>query len=134
MGSRVNFLKTLFWIVLSAVVVVFSLNNWVPVEVQLWGGLEADIKLPVLMLFFFLVGLVPALIYYRTKNWRLNRRLGTVERQLTDARGLKQFRAPERQDQNTAGELSLDSTAEAPIETPVGTAAENPPAAPEAKT
>lgn len=112
-----NFLKTLFWIVLSAVVVVFSLNNWVPVEVQLWGGLEADIKLPVLMLFFFLVGLVPALIYYRTKNWRLNRRLGTVERQLSDARGIQQFRAPARQEETPPDPLSPEPTEE-PVPTP----------------
>lgn len=91
-----NFLKTLFWIVFSAVVVLFSINNWVPVEIRLWDGLEADVKLPVLLLFIFLCGFIPAIVYYRTKNWRLNRRLGTVERQLSDARGISQFRSPAR--------------------------------------
>lgn len=39
-----SFLKTLFWIVLSTVVVLFSINNWLPVTINLWGGLEADFK------------------------------------------------------------------------------------------
>ena len=38
-----NFLKTLFWVVVTAVAVVFSVNNWSPIfPVQLWGGFVAD--------------------------------------------------------------------------------------------
>ncbi|WP_298019068.1 lipopolysaccharide assembly protein LapA domain-containing protein [uncultured Parasphingopyxis sp.] len=109
-----NFLKTLFWIVLSAVVVIFSLNNWLPVTLNLWGGLQADVKLPVLLLFVFLVGFVPAMIYYRTRTWRLTRRLETVERELADARGLKQFRTPEpatKAKREKSAELTLDQPA-----------------------
>lgn len=91
-----NFLKTLFWIVLSAMIVLFSIGNWRPVSVSLWGGLQADIKLPVLLLVVFLLGFVPALVYYRAKHWRLTRRLGSVERELSDLRGISRFRAPER--------------------------------------
>ena len=91
-----SFLKTLFWIVLSAVVVLFSINNWLPVTVNLWGGLQADIKLPLLLFVFFLIGFVPTIIYYRTKTWRMNKRLDTVSRQLHDERGMKAFRAPQR--------------------------------------
>lgn len=109
-----NFLKTLFWIVLSAVVVIFSLNNWIPVTVGLWAGLQADVKLPVLMFFFFLLGFVPALIYYRTKNWRLARRLETAERELADARGLKQFRKLE-----PAGRITTDDPNALTLDTPV---------------
>jgi hypothetical protein len=107
-----SFLKTLFWIVTSAIVVLFSLNNWLPVTVNLWGSLQADVKLPILMLFFFLLGFAPAVIYYRTKNWKLGRRLDSAERELTDARNLKRFRAPERAGSNPAtasDELALDS-------------------------
>ena len=41
-----HFLKTLFWVVVTAVVVVFSINNWYPaVQVSLWGGYEADTQI-----------------------------------------------------------------------------------------
>ena len=104
-----NFLKTLFWVVLSAVVVLFSINNWTPVTLNLWGGLQADVKLPVLLLFIFLVGFVPTLIYFRTKHWRLTRRLGSVERELSDMRGIRRFRAPERAPTSPEKELTLDN-------------------------
>jgi hypothetical protein len=108
-----SFLKTLFWIVLSAVVVLFSLNNWLPVTVNLWGGLQADVKIPILLLFVFLIGFVPPLVYYRTKTWRLSRRLDTVERELADERGLKRFREPEPAEHKgpPGSELTLDTPA-----------------------
>ncbi|MBC2777957.1 lipopolysaccharide assembly protein LapA domain-containing protein [Parasphingopyxis marina] len=109
-----SFLKTLFWIVLSAVVVLFSLNNWLPVTVNLWGGLQADVKMPILLLFFFLVGFVPTIAYYRTKAWRISRRLEAAERELADERGLKRFREPERAEHKAAksSELELDTPAD----------------------
>lgn len=105
-----NFLKTLFWIVLSAVVVLFSISNWKPVTVELWGGLQADVKLPVLLLLLFLIGFVPTLVYYRARHWRLSRRLGTVERELSDMRGIRRFRSPERAaaESGDGEELTLD--------------------------
>jgi hypothetical protein len=109
-----SFLKTLFWIVLSAVVVLFSINNWLPVTVNLWGGLQADVKMPILLFFFFLVGFVPTVIYYRTKAWRLGKRLDTVSRELADERGMKRFRAPARAesaDKPAGDELTLDTPA-----------------------
>ncbi|MEM8695245.1 MAG: hypothetical protein AAGE05_04400 [Pseudomonadota bacterium] len=109
-----SFLKTLFWIVLSTVVVLFSINNWLPVTVNLWGGLQADVKMPILLFFFFLVGFVPTIIYYRTKSWRLGRRLDIVSRELADERGMKKFRAPERADvaaEPAGDELMLDTPA-----------------------
>lgn len=109
-----NFLKTLFWIVLSAVVVLFSINNWLPVTVSLWGGLEADVKKPIFALFFFLLGFVPTILYYRTKAWRLSRRLNTVARELADERGMKKFRTPDPAGGNenlASDELTLDTPA-----------------------
>lgn len=103
-----SFLKTLFWIVLSAVVLLFSINNWLPVTVNLWGELQADVKLPILLFFFFLVGFLPTIIYYRTKAWRLKKRLDTVSRELADERGMKRFRAPERATAGKKDELPLD--------------------------
>ncbi|QPQ55975.1 LapA family protein [Allosphingosinicella flava] len=76
-----HFLKTLFWVVLAVAVVLFSSANWNPVTLNLWGGLQADVKLPVLILAAFLLGFVPTFAYFRTRLWTLHRRLGNYERQ-----------------------------------------------------
>ena len=75
-----QFLKILFWIILTVLVVLFADANWRSVEVRLWGGLIADAKLPILLLLVFLLGFLPTLIVYRTKMWSLRRRLEPLER------------------------------------------------------
>jgi uncharacterized integral membrane protein len=75
-----QFLKILFWIVLTVLVVLFADANWRSVEVRLWGGLIADAKLPILLLLVFLLGFLPTLIVYRAKMWALRRRLEPLER------------------------------------------------------
>ncbi len=51
------------WVALLFVMPIFALNNWIPVEVQLWDGLILETKLPGLMfatlLLGFIFGLVP---------------------------------------------------------------------------
>jgi uncharacterized integral membrane protein len=76
-----QFLKTLFWVVLAILLVLFASANWNAVTVRLWGGLEADVKLPVLVLGSFLLGLLPTLGLHYTRLWRLRRRLEAQERQ-----------------------------------------------------
>lgn len=76
-----QFLKTLFWVVLAVVLVLFASVNWVPVTVHLWGGLEADVKLPALLMAAFLLGFVPMLVLHRARLWGLHRRLESQERQ-----------------------------------------------------
>jgi uncharacterized integral membrane protein len=78
-----QFLKTLFWIALTVVLVLFAKANWNAVTLKLWGGLEADVKLPVLVLFAFLLGFLPTFILYRTRLWGLKRRLEPAERQVS---------------------------------------------------
>ena len=80
-----QFLKTLFWIALTVVLVLFAKANWNAATIKLWGGLEADVKLPVLVLFAFLLGFLPTFILYRTRLWRLKRRLEPAERQVSVA-------------------------------------------------
>ena len=76
-----QFLKTLFWVLVAVALVLFSDANWAPMTVNLWGGLQADVKLPVLLLIAFLAGLLPMLIVHRARLWTLNRRLEAHERQ-----------------------------------------------------
>ena len=70
-----GFLRTLFWIAITVVVVVFSLHNWTSVTLDLFGGLQADAKLPLLLLIAFLLGFLPLYIYHRIQRWRYQRRM-----------------------------------------------------------
>jgi putative membrane protein len=81
-----QFLRTLFWVVLAVVAVIFAVNNWTQVTVNLWGGLQADAKLPVLLLGAFLIGLVPMYLLHRATRWSLRRRLDSAERSLLELR------------------------------------------------
>ena len=71
-----QFLKTLFWVILAVLMVVFAINNWVVVPIKL-GDIIADVNLPLLILGAFLLGFLPTLIVYRARLWALNRRLET---------------------------------------------------------
>jgi len=75
-----HFLKTLFWVILAVIAVVFSLRNWAPVPISLWAGLTAEVKLPVLIVLGVLIGFVPTYAIHRTKLWRLKRRIDNLER------------------------------------------------------
>ena len=75
-----QFLRILFWIVLTVLVVLFADANWRSVEVRLWGGLIADAKLPILLFVVFLLGFLPTMIVYRAKMWSLRRRMEPPER------------------------------------------------------
>jgi lipopolysaccharide assembly protein A len=76
-----QFLKTLFWVALAVILVLFSIANWTPVTLNLWGGLQADVKLPVLVLSAFLLGFVPMMILHRARLWSLKRRIDLQGRQ-----------------------------------------------------
>jgi hypothetical protein len=70
-----SFLKTLFWIVVAVIVALFCFNNWTVVDVNLWNGLILETKLPVLLAFFFLLGLIPPLLMWQATRYRLKRRM-----------------------------------------------------------
>ena len=76
-----QFLKTVFWVLVAVLVVLFGTRNWTPVTVSLWANLQADIKLPVLLLMAFLLGWLPTWLIHRARLWTLNRRLDACERQ-----------------------------------------------------
>jgi uncharacterized integral membrane protein len=78
-----QFLKTLFWVVLAIILVLFAINNWEPVTLNLWGGLQMDVKKPVLVIASFLLGFLPTFILYRTRLWSLRRRVEPLERNVT---------------------------------------------------
>ena len=80
-----QFLRTMFWVILAVLGAIFALNNWTPVTVNLWSGLVLDTRLPVLMVASFLIGLVPMFIVHRATRWSLRRRLDNSHRPLGDS-------------------------------------------------
>jgi putative membrane protein len=76
-----NFLKTLFWVLVAVVVVLFASRNWAPVTLNLWGDIQADVKIPILMLIALLLGWLPTWLVMRAKLWAMRRRVEALERQ-----------------------------------------------------
>ncbi|MCC2600922.1 lipopolysaccharide assembly protein LapA domain-containing protein [Sphingopyxis yananensis] len=83
-----NMLRTIIWVLLTAILVIFAMANWSPVTVTVWPGQVLDTKLPLLILISFLIGSVPMWIALRTTRWTLNRRLNDSDRQLADLRAM----------------------------------------------
>lgn len=78
-----QFLKTLFWVLLAVVLVLFGTRNWADVTLNLWGDIQADIKIPLLLLIVFMLGLVPTWLVMRARMWSMNRRIEALERHQT---------------------------------------------------
>ncbi len=72
-----RFLKTLFLIVLVALVTQFAISNWHRVDINISRDTVAEVNLPLLVLIAYLLGLVPTMIIYRARIWSLRRRLDT---------------------------------------------------------
>jgi putative membrane protein len=75
-----QFLKTVFWVLLAVVAVLFATHNWTDVRVSLWSDLVWDTKLPFLLLIAFLIGFVPTWSLMRTRLWSHKRRIEAMER------------------------------------------------------
>ena len=76
-----QFLKTLFWVLLAVIVVLFATRNWFDVTLNLWGDIQVDIKAPVLLALMFLLGFLPTFLIDRARLWTLRRRVEAQERQ-----------------------------------------------------
>jgi lipopolysaccharide assembly protein A len=70
-----HFLKTLFWVLLAVFIALFASRNWFDVTLNLWGDLQADIKVPVLLGMMFLAGWLPTFLIYRARVWAMRRRI-----------------------------------------------------------
>jgi uncharacterized integral membrane protein len=81
-----NALKTVFWVFIAVALALFTMRNWAPVTVWLWGDVQLRTKLPALILLAFLLGWLPTMVMYWTNRWNHRRRLATVERHLAEIR------------------------------------------------
>ena len=75
-----RFLSTLFWVLLAVVVALFASRNWNDVTLNLWGDIQADIKVPILLLLTFLIGFLPTWLIMRARIWSHSRRVEALER------------------------------------------------------
>jgi lipopolysaccharide assembly protein A len=80
-----QFLKTLFWVLLAVFIALFASRNWSDVTLNLWGDIQVDIKIPVLLAVMFLLGFLPIFIIYRARLWSLQRRIEAQERHTAPA-------------------------------------------------
>jgi len=80
-----QFLKTLFWVLVAVVVVLFSVRNWTNVPINLWDDIQADIKIPILLLIVFLLGFLPTWMLMRTRIWSHRRKVDALERSRVSA-------------------------------------------------
>ena len=71
--------RTILWVLLAVVLVLFAINNWQTVEVRIWNSLILETRLAALTIAAFLLGLAPMWLLHRTVRWRLNRRIATLE-------------------------------------------------------
>ena len=76
-----QFLKTLFWVLVAVLVALFAKANWTSVTIKLWNDIVADVRLPVLLLAAFLIGWLPTWIIMRARTWSLKRRIEALDRQ-----------------------------------------------------
>jgi lipopolysaccharide assembly protein A len=77
--------RTIIWVLVTIVLVLFTINNWQPVEVRIWSTLVLETKLPALVIVAFLLGMVPTWLVHRAARWRLRRRIASLEAAATRA-------------------------------------------------
>jgi putative membrane protein len=84
-----QFLRTVFWVVIAVFAVIFAFNNWIDVPVHLWGDIGTIWKLPFLLFAVFLLGLLPPWILHRVTRWSMRRKLETANRSLIETRAVQ---------------------------------------------
>lgn len=84
-----QFIRTAIWVVLAVAVALFSKANWqiAPsysgrVPVKLVGDAILEVRLPLLIVGAFLLGLIPMWLIARIGRWRMERRIHAAEQAL----------------------------------------------------
>ena len=71
--------RTIVWVLVLVTLVIFTINNWTPIEIKIWEGLVLETKTPALVITAFLLGLLPMWLLHRGSRWRMTRRMGALE-------------------------------------------------------
>ena len=86
--------RTIIWVLVTIVLVLFTINNWQAVEVRIWNSLILETKLPALVILAFLLGLVPMWLVHRASLWRQRRRIAYLEAATTRASATPEIPPP----------------------------------------
>ena len=81
-----QFLKTLFWVLVAVVAAVFAIFNWTLVRVNLWQDLQLQTYLAPLVIGAFLVGVLLIWLPHRAAKWSWRRKLEASDRTLAEER------------------------------------------------
>ena len=71
--------RTIVWVLLLIVLLIFSINNWTPVEVKIWEGLVLETKIPALVVISFLLGLLPMWLLHRITAYSARRKITSLQ-------------------------------------------------------
>lgn len=84
-----QFIRTAIWVVLAVAIALFAKANWYiapsysgRVPVKLIGDAILEVRLPLLIVGAFLLGLLPMWLIARVGRWRIERRLHAAEQAL----------------------------------------------------
>ena len=83
--AALAFLKFIFWIVM-AVVIVLLWKDSPRVDLPLGGLYDVNARLMTFILLGFALGFVPLYLWQRAKQWRVGRRVKSLEAELTELR------------------------------------------------
>ncbi|MDE2403992.1 MAG: LapA family protein [Sphingomonadales bacterium] len=76
-------IRTIFWVVVTALLVAFIAMNWGPAPVNFWplekGYLHFEWPVGIIALTFFLLGMMPTWLLAKAARWRLHRRIAALE-------------------------------------------------------
>jgi len=76
-------IRTVVWIALTAVLVAFIAMNWERAPVNIWpletGYLHFEWPVGIIALVFFILGLGPMWLLHRAGQWRMQRRITSLE-------------------------------------------------------
>lgn len=97
-----HFLRTLFWVIIAVALLIFAAQNNKAVTVNLWGGLQADIKLWLLVIAPFLLGFLPTWIFHRVSLWQRRRHEGEASRRAMESPGAHAVETPPQPTQSYA--------------------------------
>ena len=71
--------RTIVWVLLLVLLVIFSINNWNVVPVKIWEGLILETKVPALVVISFLLGLLPMWLLHRVSAFYTRRKISSLE-------------------------------------------------------
>ncbi len=83
-----NLIRTIIWVVVAIALLIFTYNNWSPVEVKIWEDIVLETKKPVLVIISFLVGFLPVWLLHRGTRWQMRRRISSLETAVRNAVGV----------------------------------------------